>query len=271
MRYGIISFLCAIASIILLQGCDLIEYHPYDVDIDGPVHLTSKNIRLIEEQCRDLDTIRFAQISDTQRFYDDTEDLVSDINSRAGIDFVVHTGDQTDFGLAKEYKWMRRVLSKLKMPYVCVIGNHDCLGSGESSFHYLYGDDNFSLNASFLHLVSLNTNAYEYDYSTNIPDFAFLRADIDSVPDSIACTVVAMHVAPGMTLFNDNIAEYFNQVTQRYPNLLFCICGHDHKFRTFSPFGDEGPLYIECGSAKRRSYIIYTVTRNSYTYEEIQL
>lgn len=271
MTSRILTLLCAVGALCLLMGCDMVEYHPYDVDIDGPVHLTQKNVSLIEEQCSGLDTIRFAQISDTQRFYDDTEDLVDDINSRPDINFVIHTGDQTDFGMAKEYKWMRRVLSKLRVPYVCVIGNHDCLGSGEASYHYMYGEDNFSFNASFLHIVSLNTNAYEYDYSTDIPDFSFLKADIDSVPDSIACTVVAMHVAPGMTLFNDNIADYFNEVTLRYPDLKFCLCGHDHKFRTFSPFGEQGPLYFECASAKRRSYIIFTVTRDSYSYEVVEI
>lgn len=271
MRHGIISFLFVVCGLMLLHGCDMVEYHPYDVDIDGPVGLTQKNIALIQEQCRGLDTIRFAQISDTQRFYDDTKDIVSDINRRPDINFVIHTGDQTDFGLAKEYKWMRRVLMGLNVPYICAIGNHDCLGTGESSYHYMYGDDNFSLNASFLHIVSLNTNAYEYDYSTDIPDFSFLKTDIGSVPDTTACTIVAMHVAPGMTLFNDNIADYFNEVTLRYPNLLFCICGHDHRFRTFYPFGEDSTLYIECASAKRRSYIIYTITRNSYSYEVVEI
>ena len=177
----------------------------------------------------------------------------------------------TDFGLPKEYVWQRRILNTLKIPYITAIGNHDCLGTGEAAYHKMFGDDNFSLNAAFLHIVSLNTNAYEYDYSKNIPDFAFMKADIASLPDSVTSTIIAMHVAPGMFLFNDNVADYFNQQCLNYRDLRFCICGHDHRFEIFHPFGDDGTTYYQCDDAKSCSYIIYTVTRNSYTYEIVQL
>ncbi|MBR1917878.1 MAG: metallophosphoesterase [Bacteroidaceae bacterium] len=255
----------------LLTACDMVEYHPYDVKIDGPTNLTRTNCALIEQLCAGKDTLRFAHLSDTQRFYDETEKIVNDINHRDTIDFVIHTGDMTDFGLPKEYVWQRRILNTLKIPYITAIGNHDCLGTGEAAYHKMFGDDNFSLNAAFLHIVSLNTNAYEYDYSKNIPDFAFMKADIASLPDSVTSTIIAMHVAPGMFLFNDNVADYFNQQCLNYRDLRFCICGHDHRFEIFHPFGDDGTTYYQCDDAKSCSYIIYTVTRNSYTYEIVQL
>lgn len=256
----------------LLVSCELIEYHPYYVDFDGPVHLTAHNVALIEQQCAGKDTIRFAHISDTQRWYDETEDLVNAINTIDKLDFVIHTGDQTDFGLPKEYEWQRTILMRLKVPYVCAIGNHDCLGTGESAYDVIYGPDNFSLNASFLHIVSLNTNAYEYDYSNDIPNFSFITKDIENVPDSVTSTVIAMHVAPYMyDQFNDNVAEYFNYKTTQYRDLKFCIYGHGHEHRVYYPFEDKGPVYYECASAKKKSYIIYTVTRDSYTYEVVQI
>ena len=254
-----------------LTACDLIEYHPYNVNIDGATGLTATNCALIEQQCAGKDTIRFAHISDTQRFYDETQRIVRDINRRDSIDFVIHTGDQTDFGLAKEYMWMRDILLGLKVPYICAIGNHDCLGSGEASYHRVYGDDNFSLNASFLHIVSLNTNAYEYDYSTNVPDFGFMKRDAQSLPDSVTSTIIAMHVAPGMFLFNENVAEYFDQICRSYRGLQMCICGHDHHFEVLYPFGEDGTPYIQCDDAKSLCYVIYTVTRNNYSYEVVQL
>lgn len=251
----------------MLTGCDMLDYHPYDVRISGETKLTKKNVALIEQQCAGKDTIRFAQISDTQRWYDETEALVKAINQLDQVDFVVHTGDQADFGLAKEFEWMRSIFSRLKVPYVCAIGNHDCIGSGESSYSLMYGSDNFSINASFLHLVVLNTNAYEYDYSKDIPNFTFMKNDLASLPDSISTTVAAMHVGPFMYQFNDNVADYFNYRLKMYPGLLFCICGHEHKQKEYRPFGDEGPIYYECGSAESKTYILYTVTKNSYTYE----
>ena len=177
-----LSTLCLMLAV-LLAGCDMMDYHPYDVRISGETGLTKKHIALIEKQCAGKDTIRFAQISDTQRWYDETEDMIKSINKIENLDFVIHTGDQADFGLPKEYEWMRSLFSRLKVPYVCVIGNHDCIGSGESSYKVMYGPDNFSFNASFLHFVMLNTNAYEYDYSDDIPNFAYIKNDLETLPD----------------------------------------------------------------------------------------
>ena len=259
-------------ALFLLSACDMVEYHPYDVDIDGPTGLTKTNCALIEQLCAGKDTIRFAHLSDSQRFYDETEKIVNDINRRTDtLDFVIHTGDMTDFGLPKEYIWQRSILNRLKVPYITSIGNHDCLATGEASYHKMFGDDNFSLNASFLHIVSLNTNAYEYDYSRDVPDFSFMRQDAQSLPDSIGATIIAMHVAPGMFLFNQNVAEYFDQKCRDYRNLLFCVCGHDHHFEVLYPFGTDGTPYIQCDDTKSCSYLIYTVTRNSYTYELVEL
>ena len=37
-------------------------------------------------------------ISDTQRRYDETKEVVNIINNRGDIDFVLHGGDMADFG-----------------------------------------------------------------------------------------------------------------------------------------------------------------------------
>ena len=52
------------------------------------------------------------------------------INKRGDVDFVVHCGDISDFGVTREFELQRDILEKLTMPYVVLIGNHDCLGSG---------------------------------------------------------------------------------------------------------------------------------------------
>ena len=55
---------------LLAAGCDHIEYHPYDTDISGEQNINAKNIARIEAACRGRQTVRFAMISDTQRWYD---------------------------------------------------------------------------------------------------------------------------------------------------------------------------------------------------------
>lgn len=163
---------------ILLLGCDMIEYHPYDLDIHGETDINAKNIRLIEEKLNRKEKISFAVISDTQRWYDETQEVVDLINRRNDIDFVVHTGDISDFGMKLEFEKQRDILNVLRVPYVCLLGNHDCLATGQEVFNRIFGPENFSFTAGNTHFICLNTNALEFDYSAAIPDFTFLKDEL---------------------------------------------------------------------------------------------
>ena len=112
----------------------MIEYHPYDLDIDGETDVNRRNIERIETATYGKEEIRFAVISDTQRWYDETEDAVEALNQRNDLDFVLHTGDMSDFGLKLEFEKQRDILSGLKVPFVCLLGNHDCLATGLDVF-----------------------------------------------------------------------------------------------------------------------------------------
>ena len=118
-------------NLLLMQGCDLIDYHPYDVRISGQTNVNATNIERIERLCAGKDTLRFVATGDTQRWYDDTREFVAHVNQRDDIDFVLHGGDVSDFGVTDEFMWQRDILNKLRMPYVVLLGNHDCIGTGE--------------------------------------------------------------------------------------------------------------------------------------------
>mgnify|MGYP001771790516 FL=1 len=266
----IITYFLLMLSLVLPLGCDMIEYHPYATRVTGDTDLTRRMIERIETECAGKDTLRFAVISDTQRWYDETKLLVNAINARGDVDFVIHLGDQSDFGLTEEFKWQRKLLMGFQMPYVCIIGNHDCLGTGEDVYHKMYGDDNFSFNASFLHVLCLNTNAFEYDYSQAIPDFSFIKDDLAAVPDSVMRTVVAMHAIPYTEQFNNNVADYFDYMLNQFPQLLFCMGGHDHHVGIDYPY-ENGVPYYKSGSAKSLAYLLFTITRSTYRYEAFDL
>ena len=65
------SFLC-----LLIAGCDMIDYHPYDVHISGETDVNAHNIAQIEQNCQNKTTIRFVTMGDSQRWYDETDDFV---------------------------------------------------------------------------------------------------------------------------------------------------------------------------------------------------
>ena len=96
--------------LLLLYRCDLIEYHPYDVRLHGQTGINAKNIARIEESCKGKDTLRFVLMGDSQRWYDETEAFVKALNNRDDVDFVIHGGDISDFGLTKEFLWVRDIM-----------------------------------------------------------------------------------------------------------------------------------------------------------------
>ena len=102
------------------------RYHPYDVHISGETDVNAHNIAQIEQNCQNKTTIRFVTMGDSQRWYDETDDFVSHLNKRDDIDFVIHGGDVSDFGVTDEFLWQRDIMNKLKIPYVVLLGNHDC-------------------------------------------------------------------------------------------------------------------------------------------------
>lgn len=262
---------CAVAfGLLTMTACDMIDYHPYDARVSGKHHINEANMARIEEQCAGRDSLRFVVISDTQRWYDETNDAVRHINARGDVDFVVHCGDVSDFGVTREFTLQRDILEKLHMPYVVLLGNHDCLGTGADVYRYVFGDPNFSFDAGDTHFVCLNTNAYEYDYSTAIPDFTFIRSDRKALSPEVRRTVVAMHAQPLSEQFNNNVAEVFEEEILKYTGLQFSICGHGHAVHADDHFSD-GNIYYECAAAKSRSYLLFTLKKDgTYDYEVVQ-
>ena len=252
--------------LMLLTGCDVFDYHPYDGKIKGETNINAKNIELIEKACKGKEVIRFAFISDTQRAYNETENFVKHINKQTGIDFVIHGGDISDFGLTKEFMWMRDIMNRLNIPYVVLLGNHDCLANGEQIYNKIFGKENFSFLAGDIKFICLNTNALEYDYSRPVPDFEFIVNEYMDERKEYKKTVFAMHVRPYSEQFNNNVARVFQRYVKEAKGIQFCLNGHDHHIAIDDLF-DDGLMYFGTASAAKRKYIMFTVNEDGYDYE----
>lgn len=261
--------LSAFTLFLTAAGCGMLDSHPYDVNISGAKHLTEKNVALIEAATLNRETIKFAMISDTQKGYDETADVVRAINARGDIDFVVHGGDLTEFGSTREFKWQRDILEQFTMPYVCVIGNHDCLATGVDAYRSMFGDLNFSFTAGNVMFLCLNTNALEFDHSVAVPDVQFIKEKLKSLSPAVRKTVVLMHAGPFSEQFNNNIAEELHRLLCRFPGVQFFLYGHGHHV-TVDDFFDDGIIYYQCAAIKKRSYLVFTITDNGYEYEVVR-
>lgn len=248
-----------------LHSCELIDYHPYDVRISGESDINAKNIMRIEDKCKDKEKIKVAAIGDTHKWYDELKLLIKDINSRIDIDFVIHDGDMSEFGYTQEFIWTRDYLQDLNIPYVSLIGNHDCLGTGKEAFEAIFGPTDFSFIAGNIKFVCLNTNALEYDYSQPIPDFEFIIDESTSRTDEFSHSVACMHARPGDDVFNNNVSTVFHHYLKMIPGLMCCINGHGHSLKNDDIFGD-GIIYHQTTSLDDRAYLLFTFN-NDGTYE----
>ena len=264
------KYICLILIILCLSGCDLFEFHPYDVRLskNTETDINRKNIERIKAICENKDTIRFVLMGDTQGWLDETNDFVKHLNQTDSVDFVIHAGDIADFGLTKEFEWMHNTLSKLRQPYIALIGNHDIMGNGEYVYKKMYGEEDFSFIVEDIKFICLNTNALEYDYSKPIPDFIFLQQELLDSSDYNR-TIVVMHAPPGSDQFNNNVKEIFQIYIKLFPSLQFCLHGHEHSYKAVDIFND-GIIYYGCSSIKRRNYLLFTLTKDNYSHELIR-
>ena len=174
----------------------------------------------------------------------------------------------SDFGLTDEFLWQRDIMDGLNVPYVVLIGNHDCLGTGEETYHKVFGDPNFSFIAGRVKFVCLNTNAIEYDYSTPVPDFEFIEDEQTTRADEFDKTVVCMHIRPGCGDFNNNVDRVFQHYVTGFPGIQFCTAAHEHRVFEEDLFGD-GIMYYMSDCMKNRNYYVFTITPDGYEREII--
>lgn len=254
---------------LLFYGCDMFDYHPYDGRLNGELDMNRKNIVKIEEKMSGKTSFKFAFVSDTQRWYDDTEGFVKNINGRNDIDFVVHGGDVTDFGVTKEFLWQRDILNKLNVPYVVVIGNHDFLANGQRIFQKVFGDNDFAFMAGNVKFVCINTNALELDYSHPVPDFQFIRGELDKTDKEHEKTIFLMHARPFSEQFNNNVADLFEDELLKFPSLQFCLSGHSHNLFIEDIF-EDGLIYYGVPAINKRQYFIFTIKEEGYEYELVE-
>lgn len=255
--------------LLFLMGCDMFESHPYDTKVRGMKNINQTHITQIEESLKDKKSFRFAFISDTQRWYDETQEMVDDINRRKNIDFVIHGGDLSDFGATKEFMMQRDILMDLRMPHVALLGNHDCLGTGEDTFNEIWGNPNYCFKAGNIFFICLNTNCLEYDYSEPVPDFNYLEKLLRNLPQGVERTIVVMHVPPFDREFNNNVVNVFQLYLKEFPNLLFCMNGHAHSYNVDDYYND-GVLYYQTPCAKKRGYLVFSITENGYEHELVE-
>lgn len=240
-------------------GCDLLEFSPNDQRVPAEfTDLTAKNLARL--QARPLppgDTLRFIYTGDSQQFYDEAEAMVGSINQQPGIQFMLVAGDISDFGLAREMRWVDEKLRRLKVPYLTVVGNHDMVGNGRETYQHIFGALNYSFVYGDTKFIMVDTNGREYNFETKVPDLPWLQSQLNNA-EGARRQVIVCHVPPDNEDFDPDLRWPFTQATRQAPNLAFVMNGHNHSYRIGQPFND-GITYINSDAFSERHYMVVTV------------
>lgn len=268
------KILFSVGVTFLFSACETFDYHPLH---NKAYTLGDKEINHSMYTAFEKDTICFAFVSDTHNEYSKTKQFVDHINERNDIDFVIHGGDFTDYGLRKEYKMFHDIFSKLKVSYLVLIGNHDMLGSGSDHYRELFGEDNLLTELEcypsgdysrrfYLNIVIMNTNML--DAKKNVSPFDCIRFDYSQYD---ANTIFFMHSPPKSDQYYDKeeLDRFKDKMSEYSGNVLFGIHGHEHSYSE-NDFFDNGVMFYGCDNIAKRTFLLFKITKDGYTYEKIE-
>ncbi len=246
----------------LILGCEKFEYNIYEKEREelNERVSTAYNLKRVLDIPK-KDTLNIIFTADLQRFHDDVEDLVETINSMPEVDLVYFAGDITDFGVAYEFHIIARQLSKLRAPFLTVIGNHDCLGNGKDVYQNMFGPLDYAFTWNGIRFIAHNTNSKEFRFNGKVPDLDWMQnqlADTSSYEHSLFIS----HVPPTSVDLDPALASDYVKILRDAKNTILSVNGHDHQYALKQTYND-GTWYLTCGSPSFRKFSYVTIYKNS--------
>lgn len=179
-------------------------------------------------------TFSFAWISDNHlgaypSAEDDLRQAIEDINNIDTLDFVILTGDLTEFGVTSEFALLRRMMDSLNKPYYMVDGNHDVNWSenGTTSFEKFFKGNapRFCFDANGIRFIGCGSGPMLRMGAPHIP-----REEINWLKEILSGT----HKDQPIIFINhfpqfEEIANSYEvtNILKKY-NVQYILCGHYH-------------------------------------------
>lgn len=184
--------------------------------------------------CKRDTHITFALISDNHygasaNANDDMVQAVEDINASDDIDFVIMSGDLTEFGVTSEFAGLKEVLDKLEKPLYMVDGNHDVNWSenGTTTFKNFFtvNAPRFVFDNQGIRFIGCGSGPMLRMGSPHIPreEINWLKRVLDTT--DINQPIIFVNHFP---MFDEltNVHEVTNLLRTR--NVQYVLCGHFH-------------------------------------------
>jgi len=259
---------CILFISILSLGCNSDEYSPNQVfNRNTATDVNAKQIALLPQKAAGT-PIKVIISGDTQRSYEETRIFVDQINQRNDVDFVILNGDISDFGLLLEFDGIYKLYSKLRVPFIGVIGNHDLVANGRAVYERMFGQLNFTFNYAGIKFVCHDTNGREYDFNGSTPNLTWLKSNL-KLDAGISNFVAISHVPPTDADFDPKLVVPYENLLNQTPGLLASIHSHRHSKLEFYYKDGVGIPFIITNAIVNRAYTLVEIKNGQITAEEI--
>jgi hypothetical protein len=247
-------FIC----LITISSCNGVEFSPNQKFRDEtPQNVNKTQIDKLKSKNPD-ERIRIAVSGDTQRKYREAELFVEQVNTRNDIDFVILNGDISDFGQLLEFEGIYNIYSKLKVPFISIVGNHDLVANGPYVFRRMFGDFNFTFNYGTVKFVCFDSNSREYNFNGLVPDINWLRANMKLEAD-VKYLIAFSHIPPDDADFDPKLRPIYEQLAINTPGFIGSVHAHQHSpDRSYRPAGSNIPFIIT-NAIVNRAYTILDI------------
>ncbi len=218
--------------------------------------------------------LRFAFVTDTHignsTGADDLRRTVKDINDNGSLQFVVITGDITEFGADEELVTAKRILDSLNKPWYIIAGNHDSnwSESGSNSFRKVFGGETFSFERSGYLFAATSSGPNMRMGPGQVPreNIVWLDSVLNNMKDPRMPVIYLNHYPQDSS--QNNWYEAIDKLKKR--NVQLILCGHGHESHRYDFDGVPGVMGRSNLRAKDSigGYNIVTISNGEAVFEE---
>ncbi|MGX5691152.1 outer membrane protein assembly factor BamB family protein [Arcticibacter tournemirensis] len=191
-------------------------------------------------------TVKFAFVTDTHignhSGADDLRRTVKDINENPALQFVVVTGDITEFGSDEELKTARQILDSLNKPWYAIAGNHDSnwSESGSNSFRKVFGAETFSFVSGGYLFAATSSGPNMRMGPGQVPreNIVWLDSVLNNMKDPEMPVIYLNHYPQDSA--QNNWYEAIDRLKKK--NVQLILCGHGHNNHLYDFEGIPGVM-----------------------------
>ncbi|MBE8713086.1 outer membrane protein assembly factor BamB family protein [Sphingobacterium hungaricum] len=217
-------------------------------------------------------TFKFALVTDTHvggsTGADDLRRTVADLNKQNDIDFVILSGDVTEFGSDEELRLAKQILDSLRLPLHVIPGNHDSnwSESGANTFKKTFGAETFSFaHKGYLFLGNASGPNLRMGPGQIPREHLVWMDSVFAANPNVETPVIFINHYP----LDSSLNNWYDAIAKlKTRNIQLSLCGHGHSNRLYDWEGIPGVMNRSNLRAKEEvgGYNIITIDGTSASF-----